>query len=325
MTINVAEVKKRLNALLNNENLVNEYIRTFGPKIDIKNIKLIKEKKSNSARVVEASIGDDPIYEILLNCPICGQKDIVCYELRAKSQQISYNKFIVPTYIGASGYKTVDYTSIYTTVCPRCLFASPDKNDFSRKGRGGQPDAKSQITSNIILALQEKIGERKALMKSVTDYVNYFKRPRIDEAAITSLRLAIMRANVEAWFEFPYSFFKLGSYNLRIAKIIKEIGGDNRETLRDALGFFEEAFRTSNCPSEEIEMQVIYIVVALYLKMEDQKTANSYIQIFSNLKNTRLADMKKNSQLNTSIIVKWQDKAKILWEDRDLKDLFKEE
>jgi len=325
MTIDVTEVKRRLVALINDPNLVNEYIRTYGPTIDIKSIKAIKEKKSQSLRDSQDGEGEDPIFEILVKCPVCNQKDIVCYELRAKSQAVTYNKFLVPSYKGASGYKSIDYTLIYVTVCPRCLFASPDKNDFTRENKSGPGEIKTRINSNVLMTLQEKIGERKALLKSVTDYTNYFLRPRTDDAAIASLRLAMMRANVEAWYELPYSFYKLGSYALRIAKIIKDIGGDNRETLREALEYFEEAFRTSNCPSEEIEMQVIYTIVALYLKLGDQKNANSYIGVFGNLKNQRKAEMKENPKLNLIAMEKWEGKAKFLWEDRDEEDLFKDE
>ncbi len=325
MAINVADVKKRLLALINDPNLVNEYIRSYGPKIDIKNIKAIKEKKSQSILIEEEGEGIDPIFELQLQCPVCNQHDIVCYELKAKSQQIIYNKFIVPTYKGASGHRTINYTIIYTTVCPRCLFASPDKNDFNRSGHSGVGSGKSQLSNNIIMMLQEKIGERKALLKSVTDYEQFFERPRTFEAAITSLRLSMLRAHVEAWFESPYSYYKLCSYSLRIAKIIKDSGGDNREVLREALGFAEESFRTSNNPSEEIEMQVVYLIFSLYLKLGDQRNANSYLQVFSNLKNTRLAEMKSDAKLNTVSIDKWEGKAKFLWEDRDLEDLFKEE
>ncbi len=325
MAIAIAEIKKRLQALINDSNLVNEYIRTYGPKIDIKNIKAIKEKQAQALLTTDEGEGEDPIFEILLTCPVCNQDGITCYEMRAKSQQIIMNKFLVPSYIGTTGNKSVDYTLIYTTVCPRCLFASPDKNDFIRENKSAGGEIKSQINSNVLMMLQEKIGERKAFMKSIDNYVNYFKRPRGYEAAMTSLRLSMMRANVEAWFEIPYSYYKLGSYSLRIAKIIKDMNGDNRETLREALGYIEEAFRTSNCPSEEIEMQVIYLIATLYLRFNEQKTANSYIHVFSNLKNTRLAEMRDDPKLNTTTITKWADKAKYLWEDRKDKDLFKDE
>jgi uncharacterized protein (DUF2225 family) len=321
MAINVVEVKRRLQALLNDANLVNEYIRQFGPSIDIKNIKTIKEAKAKSLETFNDGVGDDPIFEIKLLCPVCGKDNISCCELRAKSQQIIKNKFLVPNYEGASGFKTVDYSFLAVTVCPRCLFASPDKKDWSRT----EGDTKSQIPGNVILTLQERIGERKALLKSVTDAEAYFKRPRVIDSVIASYNLAMARAHVEAFYEQPYALYKLGAYSLRIAKILKDCGKDNREALREALGYYEEAFRTSNCPSEEIEMQVIYTITALCLKLEDPKKANSYIGVFGNLHNDRVIEMKDNPKLNLILIDKWTDKAKELWEDRDMKDLFKDE
>jgi hypothetical protein len=72
-------------------------------------------------------------------------------------------------------------------------------------------------------------------------------------------------------------------------------------------------------------MQSIYSIIALCLKLEDQKKANSYLGVFTNLYNDRINDMKDNSKLNTIIISKWNDRAKQLWEDRDMPDLFKNE
>jgi uncharacterized protein (DUF2225 family) len=325
MTIDVIEVKRRLKALLNDNNLVNEYIRQFGPTLDIKYVKIVKEKKAKAARSTEAGQGNDPVFEIKVNCPVCSQADIISYELRAKSQQVLPNKFLVPCYAGAMGYRTVDYTMLSVTVCPRCLFASPDKKDFARANPSGAGELKSQLTSNLIMILQERIGERRALLKYISDYNAYFKRPRTEDAGIASYRLAMSRANAEAWFEQPYSFYKLGSYALRIAKVIKDGGGDNRELLRDALSFFKESFRTSNCPAEEIEMQVIYSIIALCIKLGDQRQANSYIGVFTNLKNARVVEMKTSAAVNTMCIERWQEKARMLWEDRDRDDLFKNE
>ena len=325
MTINVAEVKKRLFALLNDANMVNEYIRHYGPTLDIKNIKAIKEQRARATRPTEEGEGNDPVFEVKLNCPVCSQNAISCYELRAKSQQVVQNKFLVPQYEGAMGYKTCDYTVLAVTVCPRCLFASPDKKDFNRPGSGGQGELKSQLISNVIMTLQEKIGERKALLKSVSDYRNYFERPRLDDAATDSYRLAMSRARVEAYYEQPYALYKLGAYALRMAKIMKDAEMDNREVLREALAFYEEAFRTSNCPSEEIEMQVLYTIVALYLRLGDQRKANSYIGVFSNLINARKTEMKENPKLNTVAMERWESKAKMLWEDRDMESLFENE
>lgn len=326
MAINVLEVKKRLRVLLNNDdNLVNNYIRQYGPGVDIKNIKAIKDQSAMSMQVAEDEEGEDPIYEISQTCPVCGHGNITGYELRAKSQQVLQNKFLVPTYKGAMGFRTLDFTLLAVSVCPRCLFASPDKKDFTRTGSSGQGEIKSQLTSNVIMTLQEKIGERKAILKSVTDYPGYFKRPRSYDAAIDSYRLSMSRAAAEMWYEQPYSIYKSGAYALRIAKIMHDAGRDNREVLREAIGFYEEAFRTSNCPAEEIEMQVIYTIVALYIKIGELKKAHSFIAVFSNLINQRKIEMKENPAVNLVTIERWEEKAARLWEDREMKDLFKDE
>jgi tetratricopeptide (TPR) repeat protein len=173
--------------------------------------------------------------------------------------------------------------------------------------------------------LQEKIGERKAVLKPGCDTEAYFNRNRTREAAIDSYRLAILRAKVEAWHEQPYALYKIGAYALKIAKIMKDSALDHREQLREALKYYEEAFSASNCPSEEVEMQVIYTIVALYLKLENQKKANSFIAVFNNLLATRKLEMQSDPKLNTTLITRWMDKARMLWEDRDSKDLFANE
>lgn len=324
--IDTIEVKRRLLALLNDQKLVDDYLAQFGPSIDIRHIKEVKEKfKNNNPAELDETPGDDPIFDISVKCPVCYNSDIISHELRAKSQQIIQSKFLVPVYQGAGGFRTVDFTLIAVTVCPKCLFASPDRKDFGRHDSTTHSYQKTQLSSNIISSLQEKVNERKSLLKITDNYLDHFKRPRNLEAAIDSYRLAISRAKVEAWYEQPYSFYKLGAYSLRIAKIMKDNFLDNSTILKEALGYFEEAFRTSNCPSEEIEMQVIYLISALYLKLDDQKKANSYIAVFSNLHNTRITEMRTNPKLSANVIDKWAEKSKRLWEDRDDPNLFKDD
>jgi len=327
MPSDVTEVKRRLLLLLNDQNLVDDYIQQYGPTIDIKHIKAIKEKREPDTRTEnnDDDSGQDPVYEIKVKCPVCFYPRIDCNELRAKSQQILPNKFLIPIYNGACGFRTVDYNMIAVTVCSKCLFASPDKKDFCRSGLQGQAEIKSQIAHGILMALKEKISERKSLLGSVTDYLNYFKRPRSVEAAIDSYKLAMARAKVEAWYEQPYSLYKLGAYTLKVAKILKDSGRDNIEQLKEALEYFEEAFRTSNCPVEDLEMQVIYTIVALNIKLSDFKKANSFLTVFGSLINTRKEEMKENPKLNTVTIEKWEERAKFLWEERENPDLFKDE
>ncbi|NLW33244.1 MAG: DUF2225 domain-containing protein [Fibrobacter sp.] len=326
MTVDVTEVKRRLNLFLNDPDLVDEYIERYGPLIDMKKIREMKDvRDARLKKLNPMDTGDDPLFQIMVKCPVCYKDQIPCYELKAKSQQITLNKFLVPLYEGAGGFRSCDFSYITVTVCPQCLFASPDKKDFSRKSSANNSWIKGQLSGNLISALKEKTEERKEIIKNVNDYADYFKHPRLDNSAIASYRLAMARAKVEAWHEQPYAFYKLGSYALRIAYIMKEVHQDNTKVLIEALSYFEEAFKTSNCPQEEIEMQVIYLIVALNLKLGDFKKANSYIGVFSSLHSTRVAEMKDNPKLNTVHIDKWSDKAKYLWEDREISDLFENE
>ncbi|KMQ53022.1 hypothetical protein CHISP_0243 [Chitinispirillum alkaliphilum] len=320
MSIDVVEVKRRLLALLNDPNMVNDYLRRYGPVIDIKKIKAVKKNRASDSL---PNRENDPIYEITVKCPVCNQDKITGYELRAKTQQVVQNRFLVPSYEGTMNYETVDYSLLAVTVCPRCLFASPDKKDFIKKQLSGPGEVKSQLSSHIIMSIQERTGERKAQLSPVSDFTSYFNRPRNFEASIDSYKLAMSRAKAESWHEQPYSYFKLGSYALRVAKIMQDNHIDDTDILKEALGYFGEAFRTSNCPSEELELQTIYLIVALCLRLNESKKAHSYIGVFTNLKNTRLEEMRENPKLNTTAIDRWNDRAKFLWEERDDPDLFK--
>ncbi|MCL2688801.1 MAG: DUF2225 domain-containing protein [Chitinispirillia bacterium] len=318
------EVKRRLLILMKDVNLVNEYIHRFGFTINPKHIREIKEGIRGVPEEPDEPVedGEDPIFETLVNCPVCGLNKIVRYELRAKSQQEQRTVFLVPMYSGAKGYQTADYTRHMVTVCPQCLFASPDKKDFNYPSVTGKGEDKSQLTSNILSMLREKTDERKMLLSPLSKFDNYFKKPRKVSNVIDSYRLAIARAQAEAWSDQPYSYFKLGSYSLKIAHLKKSTKVDDTENLTDALQYFEEAFRKSNCPAEDLEMQSLYLIIALKIRLGDLNAANSYLTMYSKLINERHEEMKTKPSLNTVCIEKWADKSRYLWEERENPALF---
>ena len=330
MTIDVAEIKKRLSAVLKDPVKVREYIRQYGPVIDAKNIAELNQEMARRSRRREekGEEGQDPIFSISLTCPVCSQSEVVGYELHAKSQAVSQNKFLVPVYRGTSGYRTVDYTLLSVAVCHRCLFASPDKKDFSRPATNKANEVKSQLGSNTIITLQERIGERKRIVNGITNYRAYFERPRIDQAVLDSYRLAITRAKAETWHELPYSYFKLGSYLLRIAKILKDMEKNTSETLQSALTYFEESFKRSECPSEEVEIQVMYLIVALSAKLGEHKKAKIYTSAFKSLYVNNKEREKKPAAENAAapgLIALWKDKIEFVRDSLDDPAYFKDE
>jgi uncharacterized protein (DUF2225 family) len=330
MTIDAAEVKKRLFLVFRDDAKVQEYLRYYGPVIEAAFVNELNQEvaRRSQRRVEKNEEGDDPIFTINVSCPVCGQADIAGYELRAKSQAITQNKFLVPRYKGANGYRTDDYTLLSVTVCPRCLFASSDKKDFFRPATDKTNEVKSRLTSNLIISLQEKIGERKRLLSGISNFRAYFERPRIDQAAMDSYRLAMARAKVETWHDIPYAHYKQGSCVLRMAKIMKDGGKNNTEMLQTALGMFEESFRRSECPAEEVEIHVLYLIVALSAKLGEARKAKMYTSSFKSLfvnSKERAGRPVTENTAAPALITLWKNKIEFVRDSIDDKEFFKDE
>ncbi|MFH0921525.1 MAG: DUF2225 domain-containing protein [Fibrobacterota bacterium] len=325
MPVDVKEVKRRLGILLKDENLVSEYIRRFGPVVDIKSIKALKGDTQQEADAGEddASNGADPVYEVKLDCPVCGNQGITSYELKAKALSIAENKLLQQEYIGALGHRSLDFDLLSITLCPRCLFASPDKKDFVTQNKITNKPVPSQIPPNTILTLQEKIGERKAMLEGVVNIEDYFKRPRKIDAAILSYKIAAMRAKVEAFYELPNSLLKLGFYYLKIGKLLKKKKEDETPALREALEYFTECFKNSNTSSEANEYRIIYVILALYIRLGELKKGHPYIGVLEKIRTGLKAKAVADPSVNLTFIDNWILKCKNLWEDREQPDLFK--
>jgi uncharacterized protein (DUF2225 family) len=277
----------------------------------------LKSQQSAAAKNPVAEEDQDPVFETAVNCPICGHVKITNYELRAKSQQMIQTALLVPVYSGAKGFKTVDYSYLSVTVCPKCLFASPDKKNFNYPSFTGTSEEKSTLSASVILDLKDKTEERKKILPAALGNLAYFRRERSPQVAIESYRLAMARAQSEADLTQPYAYYKMGSYALKIAHIMKNNGEDESGVLKEALGFFEQSFSKSECETDELEMQVVYLIVALNIKLRELNQANSYLGVFGKLMIERQEQMKKNPSLNTQWIEKWQERAKYLWEERE--------
>ncbi|MCX7727678.1 MAG: hypothetical protein N2053_12630, partial [Chitinispirillaceae bacterium] len=62
------------------------------------------------SKILEKEKETDPLYEVPVKCPVCNKENIPRYDLKAKTQQITQNNFLIPKYRGISPYKTCDYT-----------------------------------------------------------------------------------------------------------------------------------------------------------------------------------------------------------------------
>ncbi len=316
-------VRKKLEVLLKDEVLVEKYLRVFGPRLDMNNINKLKQE-TQRAGAPEGSMGDkdDPTYQIKVKCPICNQADIICYELKAKSLTTTPDKFLVPRYGGVKPFRTINYSLYSVTVCPSCLFASPDKRDFVTFSVQARTENKSQLSPFVLEELRKRVEDRKKIV-TAPDFAAYFKHPRSPESGMASYKLAIHRTLVEASLETPLAWYKAGMYTLKIALIQRDIGRDDTDSLKEAVKYFANSFKASELKQPELEYQLVYLLSTLFLRIEDQTQCQLYMGVLEKWKSELTKAAKDDPSITTAHVDRWIDKTKELWTDREQPDLWK--
>lgn len=316
-------VRKKLEVLLREEGLVELYLRTYGPRLDMQHV--AKVKQSQFKTPAEGASGDngDPTYQIRVKCPICNQNDIICLELKAKSLTITPDLFLAPRFQGVKGFRPINYTLAAVTVCPACLFASPDKRDFITFSVQTRSENRSQLGPFVLDEMRQKVEERKMMIAPIADFAAHFKHPRSVEAAIHSYRLSIHRALVEASLETPLAWYKAGMYGLRIALMQRDAGKADDAILKESADYLAKSFRNSELKVPEMEYQLLYLLSALYLRLGDQAQCQAFMGVLDKAKAELSKREKEDPTVSTTHVEKWLEKAKDLWTDRESPDLWK--
>lgn len=357
------ETRNKLKLLLGTDQLVDIYVKMYGPKIDIPAIKKLKSKAvslinhrgmggrpdvselppvsaqashavagNESREESEASkVGLDPVFEQKGKCPACSHPNVPIYVLRAKSQTIEESKFLIPRYFGLGKYFQENYNLIQTIVCPRCFFASPDPKDFTRSSSFSDRVQNSQLLENpkLLNRIYDEKDEREAFVEALDgdDPETLFLRPRKPSVAIGAIRLAIMRAEIESEMDFLNSHFKLGSYYLKIAEIEKSEGVDNSESIDFAAEEFEIAFTSSNCSTVDVEAKSLYLLIATNIKLRNLDKAGGFLKFFKDMVNDLEEDEDITAEKKRKALIavgNWEKKTKTLWEYRDDEDFWKD-
>ena len=327
-------IVNKLQSLLGSEHLVEAYLNKFGEIVNESYIEQIKNaaaaKKDAAPQANAPSSGDDPVYEMLVQCPACNREDIVSYNLRSKSQVIKETLFLVPQYSQMQKYFAVDFNLLQTTVCPDCLLASPDPRDWSQKSKFTGKITESQLNEHtrLLAEIRNQEQARKTKIPDAKGNPTYFARPRSLEKAIESIELSIMRAEAESKYAVTATDFKLGSYYLKIADIQKKQKKDNTETLKKAEQYFSAAAVKSDIPSATLEMMSIYQVVALNLFLGNKTKAAEFLKITKDALREREQRVKEEStsenKAELTEVQKWEKRISNLWEYRDDADYWKD-
>jgi len=315
-------VRKKLEVLFKDEALVEKYLRVFGPRLDMNNVTKLKQEQIRAA-AADGTPGDkdDPTFQIKVKCPVCNQADIACYELKDKSLTSALDRSQVPRYTGVKPFRSVNYSLFSVTVCPSCLFASPDKRDFLTFSVQARAENKSQLSPFALDELRKRVDERKKIVP-VPDFAAFFAHPRRPEAAIAGYRLAIHRALAEASLETPLAWYKAGMYEIKIALLQRDAGKDDTDILKEAAKYLANSFRASELKLPDQECQLVYLLSALFLRLGDQAQCQSYLGVLEKWKGEIAKGQSQNPDLTAAHVDRWLDKAKELWTDREQPDLW---
>lgn len=322
-------IEQKLKSLLGSDDLVGLYIERYGELINLSYVEQLKEqlKKQHltaiSKKNPEKKLGDDPVFEINVCCPACYKKNVVSYNLRAKSQVITENLFLVPQYSEFGEYFTENFNLLQTTVCPECLFASPDPRDWTKVNSITDAETPSQLIAHgkLMQEIRNQELTRKNAFPGAKADVNYFTRPRSFEKAIEATKLSIMRAELEMKFLLSSVYYKIGSYNLKIADMEKKNMKDYRESLITAEKYFTDAVEKSDCQSVHSEMESIYQVVAISLFFQNRDKAAAYMKITKDALREKEIAVRENPIPENKRLLgdvgKWEKRIGVLWEYRD--------
>ena len=319
-------VRRRLKIMLGSDKLVEDYIAANGFRVDITKIQAMI--KPLPEKIVEfgdpgQTDDDDPVFTVFLKCPSCYQTRLPSHELKSKSQQILTDKFGMPTYHALGKFKAVDYNLISVTICPQCLYASPDKKDFITR----DPAAR---THEIPARLHQ--GELAAILAAADDRASWLAaqnldatkdllpRTRTPQAGLASYELALQRAKIEFGRNVPFSAYKMAGYSLKKAVICRTYGMDETEDLSKALKFYVLCFERSNAPGFQHEGLVLYQVIALGIRLGQMDVAGSYFGVLDRSK-MRLDGSKEDPQV-VSTFMRWYNAAREIWSDRENPDLW---
>ncbi|MBN8215348.1 MAG: DUF2225 domain-containing protein [Spirochaetes bacterium] len=260
---------------------------------------------------------EDPILLIRVQCPLCQGTLIEHQELKAKSVTISLDRFCVPLFGESAKYKTVDYNLKSVTVCPQCLFASPDRRDFIGKNPvTGKPD-KSQLSENILKELGESKGARQEIYRKFSGGPNLFEHERTRKMAVLSYHLSIHRATAEIKFKNPRAYFKRGFTWAKIALLERQEGRDGKAALENARKDYEVAFTAWDFPNDEYGFQTVYSMGAIWYYSGNKDEATKYVSLLDKYRMDLEQKAKKDSAIQTGPIRKWVGIARDMWERKD--------
>lgn len=268
--------------------------------------------------MIEHSKGlTNPVMKTIVTCPVCEHDEVFYYSLKAKSLASKHNVFSNPIYLETPKYLYVDYNDYAYSVCPHCYFTSSKKQEFIYSDSITGSKNKSVLLPKIMEHWKNNKQEIEDLLIDNFIDENSFKEPRTDEGIISSCKLGVYKNSLEILYKIPYSHLKRAKAYLKLFYTHRKLYKvDEESMLKKALDDLEYVFRESDFPDISYEYEVLYLIAALYMRLEDDANTASYLKVFDQTKSEILQKAKANPQINTHEVTHWLNRAKNLWQDR---------
>lgn len=209
-------------------------------------------------------------YEIhIKSCYCCGFEEVRVFVPKNNAFEENWDQGLYPVYKPLGKFAEWDYLKTMISVCPLCLFASSDLNDFAEKNHHHEfpfrPEARKILSSGIMT--------RKKLIGLRGDERDYFAfdSPNRDQAQVVkTLQLAQKCGNAMILADKPGAHCNLG-----ILYVLEQSLRDRPEPelLRAALGFFAGQIKTPLTPRSYISKSY-YFSITCHFALNQSLKAN---------------------------------------------------
>lgn len=220
---------------------------------------------------------DQPYLVHVKCCYFCGYDHVNVFMPRPEAFTENWDSGLFPTYQVKEGFQPWDFLRTTISVCPSCLFASRDPNDFAINRKHTTFPYKSDAKR----ILSRSISSRKRMIDSSTDYDIAFSNPnRTLRLTMDSFLLAEKGGNGLVMGDKEGVYTDIGFYTLMHAVLRYSQHQDKMDyqvNLRESLNQFLNQLKLPKM-RRDIRAQTFYFIIALHMALGESIKANEMKQ-----------------------------------------------
>lgn len=264
---------------------------------------------------------EDPVYTIPYRCQLCSFQTISAYKLHSKTQMVTLNDLLLPSYEGLGNYETVDLLALNVMVCPNCLYSSIREQDFVSLSDSQFKKATTVLKEPLMNDLRNQMELRQKIMDLFQVKADQFGRRRTYRAAMVSYLLAASCAFIKHAHGVKESLYELAHVYLRAAQMVERAIDEENETslepkiaefLNESANYFGMCFEKDDYPPSEAE-STLYLACLIQLYAGNEDRSKTFFRILDEYK--RAPERCRDVNLEHAKISKYWSKVKDILEE----------